>query len=302
MRITHLFLFLQIFIASLTLAQKSAESDMPFEIFSPNHQELVRQISNFNYERQFKKNFRFGRCLITPGQNFNDFGEECFTKNSMQRESILLWGDSQMAAFYSGYADYFGQEKIIQLTSTSCPPILGVEFPVAINCPNTNNSILEYIKKNKPKLIVLSGMWVGYEKWKEIDQTLAELKRLDIHNVHIIGPIPFYEKGLPKEVIEQINANTLSSIPDRIKTGLNPDYPKAEPYLRDISKKYGFRYLSPQEKLCNSSGCLTHTKENTLDSFINFDNTHLTKKGSIYLVNHFYNSNNTHEIQKKYRY
>ena len=65
--------------------------------------------------------------------------------------------------------------------------------------------------------------------------------------------------------------------------------------LRDICNGLGIRYISPVKLLCTGTAeCLTMAA-GTPESVMNFDVTHLTDAGSVYLVGKMKD-----EIQKKH--
>ena len=56
-----------------------------------------------------------------------------------------------------------------------------------------------------------------------------------------------------------------------------------ERYLREAAARFGARYISPMETLCNTEGCLVQLGDEPGD-LMQFDDNHLTVAGSKFFV------------------
>ena len=71
-----------------------------------------------------------------------------------------------------------------------------------------------------------------------------------------------------------------------MNAGLMQESALIDKAMKDYAKELNVRYISPLDILCNQDGCITRLGE-TSDSLITFDNSHLTRAGSEFLVSKF---------------
>lgn len=225
-------------------------------------------------------------CFLNPEQNYSAFKECESLPNEANKQTLLLWGDSNAGHLYDGYKASFGDEfNIIMRTASSCPPILNLEFPNRPFCKEINDYIFEFIKKERPNKIVLEAVWNEYD-WKKIEGTITQLRNIGVTNIDLVGPVPRWIDGLPKQLYLRFKADRSQQIPYRMKSGLKQNVFQLEPLMSDYSKQLGVNYISPTKILCNEFGCITRLGE-TKDTLTAFDEEHLTEMGSRFLVSKF---------------
>jgi hypothetical protein len=227
-----------------------------------------------------------GFCFLNPEQDYSFFKACESQPDEGKKQSLLIWGDSNAGHLQPGYIASFGENfKITTLTASSCPPILNMEFTGRPYCKGINDYIFEFIKREKPNKIVLEAVWNEYD-WKKIEGTIIQLHKIGITNIDLIGPVPRWIGGLPKQLYLRFMADKSQQIPYRMKSGLKQNVFQLEPLMSDFSKQLGVNYISPTKILCNEFGCITRLGE-TSDTLIAFDEEHLTEMGSRFLVSKF---------------
>lgn len=245
---------------------------------------IYRELATFKYE--YKAGYREGSCFLTPTQNSSTL-EKCETtnENGNKKPILFLWGDSHAAHLYPGYkANYSDDYEIRQRTASGCPPIVGMEIASRPFCRSINDHILNEIQKNKPERVVLAGIWNNYE-WRKLQTTIIQLHSIGIAQVDLIGPVPQWKDGLPKQLLLSVEHSTIISVPTRLRQGLVQAAFKTDKEMSDYFKKAKVNYISPIDIFCNANGCMTRTGE-TANTLTAWDYGHLTTQGSKYLVSH----------------
>ena len=232
-----------------------------------------------------KNMWRAGTCHLLPKQDYTSF-DLCKSESDDDKKTMLLWGDSHAAHLYPGYKISFGDKfNILQRTASSCPPILNLEMDGNPYCKKINDAVFELIKAEKPNKIVLAAVWGSYD-WKKIEKTIAQLRKIGITDIDLIGPVPRWHDTLSKQLYLYYKTDPLHRIPERMKFGLDPGFFELDSVLSDFAHRLKVNYISPSKILCNDDGCITRTGE-TRDTLTAFDAAHLSENGSRLLVSHF---------------
>jgi peptidoglycan/LPS O-acetylase OafA/YrhL len=249
---------------------------------------LIQKLTSYQYN--YGAGYRVGTCLLNPEQDYTAFSK-CATPISKDKKTLLLWGDSHAADLYSGYQKYFGKEfNIVQRTASACPPILHMEIADRKFCKQTNDYIFEYAQKNKPDRVVLSAFWVAYDEagidWKKLEETISQLKKIGVENIDLVGPKPYWDGGLPKQLYLFFKQDRFHTIPYRMKFGLNQDFMRTDTQMAEFAKIQRINYISPRAILCNDDGCITRFGD-TQETLSAWEISHLTDVGSQYMVSKF---------------
>jgi peptidoglycan/LPS O-acetylase OafA/YrhL len=247
----------------------------------------VMGILDYDFESATKASYREGACFLRPEQGPSQFAG-CTSPASPQiSKSVLLWGDSHAAHLYPGFVHALGpQTQLTQLTASGCPPILGIKLKGRRHCRGINDFVLDYVSKAHPDYVILAGRW-SLSDWTLIGGTVAQLKKLQISHIYLVGPVPAWGSGLPSALFKYArNHRDEPALPDRMTFRLGADEANIDKAMADFARSAGIAYLSPYKILCNVDGCLTRVG-NTPDAIVAWDSTHLTNAGSRYVVSRF---------------
>ncbi|MDO9214225.1 MAG: acyltransferase family protein [Methylococcales bacterium] len=232
-------------------------------------------------------------CFLDTTQDYTFFDSPAL-KNACQiqpennKPTLFLWGDSVAAHSYPGYKTSFGDKfRIITRTSAGCPPILNTDSVNGENnerpfCRKNNDYIFELIKKEKPNKVVLQSVWYVHD-WKQLADTVHQLQHIGITDIDVIGLVPVWEDNLPKLLYKQFKMDTLHRIPERMNSGLRRDIMQIDVVMEKFIKELNVNYISPIKILCNEQGCITTISDKSMA----YDTSHLTSKGSQFLVSKF---------------
>jgi hypothetical protein len=178
---------------------------------------------------------------------------------------------------------------IIQRTTGGCPPIIDLGIANRMYCENINREIFADLRKHPPTRVVLTANWLMYDfnaLDKKLDDTITQLQRAGVKNIDLIGPVPQWLDGLPKQLYTAYAKDPQHRVPYRMSMGLDQRVPPIDVALRQKAARLGINFISPEEILCNAQGCLTRLGD-TSDSLIIWDYGHLTSQGSEFLVARF---------------
>ena len=245
--------------------------------------EDIRKITNLaQYEN--KQNWaQLGICFLQIGQEPSGF-DLCKDPVEKGKHSLVIWGDSQAGHLYPGYKTYFSDRyNVISRTAASCPPLFDTKREA--RCIRINNSVLELIRKKKPEKVVLGGLWRAYD-WESLELTIIKLKAIGIKNIDLIGPVPQWKTGLPRQLFRQYTSTFPHQIAKRMKPGFASNFQLLDLLMADFANKENVTYVSPLSVLCNQDGCLAVITEMN-NALTSWDGGHLTLWGSRYLVSHF---------------
>jgi lysophospholipase L1-like esterase len=226
----------------------------------------------------------------------SDIPAKCVRIN--RGDGIVVWGDSHAARLAPGAREVFGTDRVSQLTRNSCPPLLGLGQPVAeikpeanIVCNESNAGILELIRKNMPRTVILFGAWENYPfgKWKSVqsgsttaemlNETIQKIRAAGIADIVVLGPAPRFYPTLPSQLLQIWQTTRFDALPERLTADRSTTY-AAEEVIEGVVHANGATYISLLKLFCNEGGCLTKVP-GTASDLITWDDSHLTTKGAI---------------------
>ena len=202
---------------------------------------------------------------------------------------VLVWGDSFAHSVSLGLADkrnVFGFALALY-SAGGCPPLTNFVIEARKGCQNINQFVAGKIKELKPDMVILVADWSlynGSNTWNLLDYeklraTLVFLSEQEIKNIVILGHLPTFLIDQPSVG----NKKFISEKVDRTFYRFDWNSVRVDEKIRSFAVENKVKFISPIELLCNQSGCLISTSKNSLVP-VAWDRVHLTKSGSIYLV------------------
>lgn len=243
---------------------------------------LMRQISDWHYDPSGP--YRQGTYLLSEGQDERDFKVDP-DEVAPGKPSLVLWGDSHAAALYPGLNQVFGGRfNIVQRTMTKTPPFLGRDL-VSESGRRTSGSVIDTIARIHPEYVVLEAAWEQYE-WRNVEATIGELKNRGVPHVVLVGPVPLWNESLPHLLFEYIRWHRNEAVPRRLRGRISREPLQIDKAMEAMGQRLGIDYISPCAILGNADGFLARTGDSA-DDLMDYDSSHLTANGSIYLVSRF---------------
>ena len=232
--------------------------------------------------------WRMNTCILEQEHPSSEYAESCVDKD--KRPLVFLWGDSHAAALYPGFkhlqdtgAYKFG---VAQRTAAVCPPILNDARPW---CNEINSSNFKLLKELKPEIVILYAYWShgldgkggfgGLYDLKQLDTTVAELRKVGVAKIILMGPTPYWNNSLPHNIVENWKkSNSVTKPPLRLSYGtfgLNEQLPLFQQQMQDMAKQLGVTYINSLDYFCNNEGCLTRDSDDGI-KVASVDYGHLT--------------------------
>lgn len=234
------------------------------------------------YQYDYRNGYREGSCFLRPEQTEREFAA-CPDTWAANGKSWLLWGDSHAAHLIPGMLARYGEQaNIVQRTASGCPPLAGESFPDRPHCPAIQERVWQEIAQHKPDRVTLAARWDFYH-WKKLEQTVQRLKALGVNHIDVVGPVPQWHNGLPRQIAIAYRKNGFNEVPARLTTGLRQGVLVLDGEMAAMAERIGVDYLSPVKALCNAEGCLARSPADP-QALTAWDDAHLTGKGSELLL------------------
>lgn len=222
--------------------------------------------------------WRVHRCMLDLSHE-TEFADECVERG--RRPLLLLWGDSTAGSLMPGLrkAQQTRDFAIAQFTSSSCAAVLNVDIPVTPHCREINDKVLALARELQPDIVLIHGA-TDRKFADNMAETIAALKRHTSARVVVLGPEPFWDRGLPSEVLRYYLLHH-RLIPERASSGFAGNW--ADMLMREKLVPKGAEFISAWDAFCNQDGCLARVGDAASDLTAS-DAIHLTEKGSVFLI------------------
>ncbi|MCP4614822.1 MAG: acyltransferase [Bradyrhizobium sp.] len=222
--------------------------------------------------------WRVHECMLDIS-NETSFAADCAERD--RRPLVLVWGDSTAGALLPGLrkAQETRNFGIAQFTSSSCIPALNADIPGNPNCRAMNDKVLGLVRDLQPDIVLLHGTWERH--LDNVAETVAALKRQTRARVVVLGPLPFWRRSVPNEVMRYYMLHH-TLVPPRL-AGVAKSDSQYDNRMREKLGPLGAEFISAREVMCNAEGCLIRVGDGAADIIIS-DQAHLTEKGSDFLI------------------
>ncbi len=215
---------------------------------------------------------------------------------------IFLWGDSHAEALSYGLRNVLQSKNIpfYQVTSSGCNPSLGKSTHkdelLRKTCNYSNKVALDNIKKLKPRIVIIAQRnQHDLTDWGEIAN---HLKELGVSHILLIGPVPQWQPSLPETMIKSVHWKTTSKfISD---SNLDISIINIDNGMKKRVLPKNLTYVSVVNGLCEKLPNQKYTcrvKPENSDNLIQVDYGHLSKEGSLFVVNNIISDELLHIYQ-----
>lgn len=238
---------------------------------------------------ELRKNYR-GECSFYDLAKYLDghatraplaqIESSCYTKQSSDRKTLFIWGDSHAQQLYSGLNKTLPKTwEILQVASSGCPADPNVENPSDVDfCLQSNWFALKTIKETTPDVVIV-GQNEGHDT-ATLMHIYKILRDAGVKRVIFTGPTPHWSVELPKTIMKSLWLNT----PRRTLIGLNQTVIKRNEELKKSLENSGAVYADIIGAFCNNDGCLTYLGDDVKTGITSWDYGHLTPTASEYLA------------------
>jgi hypothetical protein len=229
-----------------------------------------REECNFYDLERFRHRFPSGipRPAIDPG---------CHTRDPARAHAVMIWGDSHAQQLHYGLrANLPAEWQVLQVASSSCPPVLGAVGPSPFNfCAHSNWVAERTIRAAKPEVVVV-GRLGGLDPARMA--ALAEgLTALGVRRVVFTGAGVGWLREVPL-----ITARWLwPAVPARTFLGIDRrQLDNNARVARDFPASDAVRFADIMGTFCNAEGCLVYLGDDVKAGLVSWDRGHMTAVAS----------------------
>jgi hypothetical protein len=133
------------------------------------------------------------------------------------------------------------------------------------------------------------GGFAGLYDLKQLEVTVAELRKDGVKKIILLGPTPYWNNSLPHNIVENWKkGNPITKPPLRLSYGtfgLDERLPVFDQQIQNFAKKLGVVYINGLDYFCNNDGCMTRNGEDGL-KVTSVDYGHLTVDSSQNFIKH----------------
>ncbi len=223
--------------------------------------------------------FRDGKCFLTSRYNDVKFYDKqgCVTHDATKKNYLLI-GDSHAAHYYSALNELLKEgETLTQVTSSGCVPM--IPFQGIPRCTALMNwAFYDLLPQKHFDVVILSGHW-GYIRHDNIVKTIDYLQRYT-DKIIIFGPSLQYSQPLPR-LLAGLQKDEKSTLLYK-SAGKYEPLKQIDTALQSYFTMDKVEYISMLDLLCSQDECESLTPGGVP---INFDESHLTHQGALYLLN-----------------
>ena len=181
---------------------------------------------------------------------------------STAKPTMAVWGDSHAAELAVALGSIAGRknESVLQLSSSSCPPAIGLEFIDKPRCRSRNDTVLSFLQKH-PEIdtVVLAMLYGGYRDHADASLLTGVAKASQAlaiagKKVIIIGPFPRPGFNVPHGLARAIyfNRDINDSVPAETHRLAFGDTVAA---LKQIGAASGATIFDPATAMCTQTKC-----------------------------------------------
>jgi peptidoglycan/LPS O-acetylase OafA/YrhL len=271
--------------AGMTVMAGSGYATYQRDGFEHRFPQIVRDIMSKGGRAAIVDGWRDGDCTLDfklPASHYKDF---CIEK---KRPLIFLWGDSHAGSLYPGFKALQEGGKynfgLGERAAAICPSVLGIE-PRPL-CKSLNDANIQAIRDTKPDVVILYSWWHNKRyDLKNLEATVAEIKKAGVPRIIMLGAVPYWKKHLPQILLEEWEKGPpMKRPPMRLKDEfLDPGVRAATATMRARAQKMNIEFISGMAYFCNEQGCLTRMSEEATQP-LSYDYGHLSIGAAIYYV------------------
>lgn len=147
---------------------------------------------------------------LLPQQDNAGFRDKCFLEapgarldaNCIEQGDkplLFVWGDSTAAALYPGLkeAEQTIPFRLARFTAPGCAPILAGR----VSCDAVNNLVFGWLKLSHPSIVLLHALWDRSDDLDKLQETIRQLKAINIPRIVILGAPPLWKRTLPHSLV-----------------------------------------------------------------------------------------------------
>ncbi|TMJ19817.1 MAG: acyltransferase [Alphaproteobacteria bacterium] len=214
------------------------------------------------------ESMRQGPCHLDSDQLIADWAGPIRCGAGTGAPRILLWGDSHAAQLMPGIRDLAARGAgihIVQVSKTSCPPVLGFVFRFQPACTQFNSEVASMLARERFDQVILAANWEEYPLADRMDlmqDTIDVIRRRGVRvTVVLQSPRFFFDDPV---IYESRYGSVVAEI--RPRTVITAQ----------VASLHGVDFFDPEEAICRQERCTIRDRR----GYLFFDGHHLSLNGS----------------------
>jgi peptidoglycan/LPS O-acetylase OafA/YrhL len=189
----------------------------------------------------------------------------------------MLWGDSHGVELSRALSR---RQRLIEWTTSSCPPVLGYDLPKDPRCARSNRAAFETIRATPGlRRVYLAAFWASDPIddpafLAKLDRTIAALEALH-REVVLIGPAPPQDVDVPRRLAHLARAGRLAGAQGVDRATVEARIAPLRAQFTDWRRR-GVQVIEPMDALCDAHRCAIIRNGRPLY----FDSHHLSMAGA----------------------
>lgn len=218
-------------------------------------------------------------CLLSQSKPPDAWpSETCITDGS--GDLVAVWGDSYAGHYFNALRERAARSgnRLALFAFGSCPPAIGLVLKEWPRCREFNDMVMQHLRAEKPRVVILSAHWLNYEKRRSllgndviqhVSDTVSRLRDSGIE-VFVVGPSPIFPSEVPLLALAKSGP---------AKDGLfHARFSKMfDALFRNLQTEGKVRYLPAYTVFCDASE-LCRFRDGEAHLF--YDNGHMTREGA----------------------
>ncbi len=207
--------------------------------------------------------------------------ERCTERDPGRHHAVLLWGDEDARALYTGLRQNLPADwQILQVALPGClPEAVLAETQTFDSCEQSNRAALRTIAAARPEVVI-----VAHDRGQSIRRfhLIADrLHELGVARTLFTGPAPHWVGGLPTVVARHFWPDP----PRRTFVGLDPQFRTLNGTLeRNFTTTDTMAFVDVIGLFCSVDGCLTWLGDDRMTGLTSQDGGHLRPIASDHLA------------------
>jgi peptidoglycan/LPS O-acetylase OafA/YrhL len=207
-------------------------------------------------------------------------------------KTVLLTGDSHAGSLSLGLGPLLERFNVnfLQLSAGGCEPIDTDDSTQ--RCKDINALVAQSIAAVTPDIVIVDTWWtdamkppafLGGDFNAILSAKLDDFLQRGAKAIILIGEIPVWFPSLPENLARNFVQNN-RPIPLRTLVGLDPASLAVDTLMKSFRYPAGVTYLSMQDVLCDTAGCLTAVGPDLEHDIVVWDYSHLTPAAARYVT------------------
>jgi hypothetical protein len=231
------------------------------------------------------------RSCHLAGRLWLDYDARCRLGAAQAPRTLAVWGDSHGVELARALADHWAGQpdgrRVLQLTGSTCPPVLDFEAPMLPRCAQGNREVLARLAADPAvDTVLLAARYELYLKGPAA-RAFADGLASTVRSLHAAGkrvllldPVPTYDYPVPAALAQRWQRGEALALQGQTRAEYLARQAPALGLLARLASGGQARRVVVGERLCADARCRVVQE----DQALYFDDNHLSMHGAAVIV------------------